>query len=53
VLPQVGEQRLRCPCHEGYYALSTGKPIAGPPQRSLTRIVLEKRGQLVYAVRLE
>lgn len=47
---QPDRSRLFCPCHDGVFALLTGEPIAGPPQRALTRIVLEQRGETVYAV---
>ena len=36
---------IRCPCHEGYFDLDTGRQIAGPPRRPLPRIMLEVRGR--------
>jgi nitrite reductase/ring-hydroxylating ferredoxin subunit len=45
---QRGE--LLCPCHEGVFDPRTGDPIAGPPQRSLPKIVIEQDGTTVYAV---
>ena len=53
VIPQPAEGNFYCPCHEGRFDLRTGVPIAGPPRRPLTRIVLERRGQDVYAVGAE
>lgn len=47
-----GGLQLHCPCHEGWFDLITGAPIAGPPQRALTRIELEVRGDAVYATGL-
>ena len=44
---------LHCPCHNGYFDLDTGRPIAGPPRRPLNRIVLEVRGNDVYATGIE
>ncbi len=41
---------LVCPCHEGVFDPQTGAPLAGPPQRSLPKIVLQREGTTVYAV---
>jgi Rieske Fe-S protein len=49
VLPEIDQGRLHCPCHAGYFDLKTGRPIAGPPRRSLPRITLEIRDGVVYA----
>jgi Rieske Fe-S protein len=44
--PQNDE--LFCPCHEGRFSASEGRPIAGPPTRRLPRILLsEERGDLL------
>ena len=43
-------ERLYCPCHEGIFSVADGEPVAGPPQRRLPRIVLEQRGDTLYAV---
>jgi len=53
VIPRPDENSWFCPCHEGRFDLSTGAPIAGPPRRPLTRIVLERRGTDIYAVGVE
>jgi nitrite reductase/ring-hydroxylating ferredoxin subunit len=53
VVPNVEEQCLHCPCHEGCFDLRTGRPIAGPPRRPLPRIPLEVRGGDVYATGIE
>ncbi|MEA2695491.1 MAG: arsenite oxidase small subunit [Acidobacteriota bacterium] len=40
--------RLECPCHEGLFSVKDGRVLAGPPQRPLPRITLERRaGELV------
>jgi Rieske Fe-S protein len=44
---------LRCPCHEGFFDLVSGRPIAGPPRRPLTRVHLDVRGGEIFAVALE
>src|SRR5437588_2394879 len=41
VIPEPERGRLRCPCHNGFFELSEGRPIAGPPRRPLPRITLE------------
>ena len=53
VIPRPQEGIFYCPCHEGRFDVRTGVPTAGPPQRPLTRVVLEIRGREIYAVALE
>jgi len=53
VVPRPAEGSFYCPCHEGRFDIRTGVPTAGPPRRPLTRIVLERRGQDIYAVGIE
>jgi len=53
VIPRPTEGSFHCPCHEGRFDLRTGVPTAGPPRRPLTRIVLELRGQDIFAVGVE
>ena len=53
VIPRPEEGIFYCPCHEGRFDLRTGVPIAGPPRRPLSRVVLEARGQDIYAVGIE
>lgn len=53
VIPRPDENSFFCPCHQGRFDLRTGVPIAGPPKRPLTRIVLERRGSEIYAVGVE
>jgi len=50
VIPQPQHNSFFCPCHEGRFDLRTGAPTAGPPRRPLTRIVLDVRGNDIYAV---
>jgi Rieske Fe-S protein len=42
--------RLECPCHEGYFSIETGRVLQGPPPRPLPRIQLRQSGDQVYAV---
>jgi Rieske Fe-S protein len=42
--------RLECPCHEGYFSIDTGRVLQGPPPRPLPRIELKQSGDQIYAV---
>jgi Rieske Fe-S protein len=53
VRPMIDRQMIHCPCHEGYFDLHTGRPIAGPPRRPLPRVTLEVRGSDIYATGVE
>jgi len=53
VIPRPDEGIFYCPCHEGRFDLRTGVPTAGPPQRPLTRVLLELRGREIFAVGVE
>lgn len=53
VIPRPAEGSFFCPCHDGRFDLRTGEPTAGPPQRPLTRVVLDIRGRDIYAVGIE
>jgi Rieske Fe-S protein len=43
-------KRLECPCHEGYFAVDTGRVLQGPPPRPLPRILLRREGDTILAV---
>ena len=53
VVPQPERNCFHCPCHEGFFDLKSGNPIAGPPRRPLPRIKLEVRGGVIYATGVE
>jgi Rieske Fe-S protein len=53
VVPAVAQRRLHCPCHNGWFDLDTGRPVAGPPQRALPRVLVEVRDGWVYATGVE
>jgi Rieske Fe-S protein len=53
VTPDADKNCLYCPCHKGYFALDSGRPLAGPPRRPLPSIALENRDGVVYAVGVE
>jgi nitrite reductase/ring-hydroxylating ferredoxin subunit len=45
--------RLECPCHQGFFSITDGAPIQGPPQRPLPRVELARKGGQLVAVRME
>jgi Rieske Fe-S protein len=49
----ASQNRLECPCHEGYFAIDSGRVLQGPPPRPLPKIRLEQRGDQVFAVGVE
>jgi len=53
VVPRVEEGVIRCPCHEGIFDLASGRPLAGPPRRPLSRVRLDVRGGDLFAVGIE
>ena len=53
VIPRVDEGVIWCPCHEGSFELASGRPIAGPPRRPLSRVVIEIRGDQIFAAGVE
>jgi Rieske Fe-S protein len=53
VVPQMDQGRLLCPCHQGYFDLATGRPLAGPPRRPLPRVTLAVTDGVVYATGVE
>ena len=53
IVPVVEQGKLHCPCHNGWFDLQTGSPIAGPPQRRLPRVLVEVRDDTVYATGVE
>src|SRR5262245_50070118 len=53
VVPRVEEGVIRCPCHEGFFDLASGRPIAGPPRRPLSLVRLEIRANELFAAGIE
>lgn len=53
VIPEPEKGYLRCPCHNGYFEIHEGRPIAGPPRRPLSRINLDVRDGIIYATGVE
>lgn len=53
VIPRPDQKCFHCPCHNGFFDLATGRPLAGPPRRPLPRLLLEVRDGRVFAVGVE
>lgn len=53
VQPEPEQGKLRCPCHNGWFDMETGRVLAGPPRRPLPRVELEVRDGTVYATGME
>jgi nitrite reductase/ring-hydroxylating ferredoxin subunit len=47
------QNRLECPCHQGFFSIADGSVLQGPPQRPLPRVALENIGGHLVAVRME
>lgn len=50
VLARLEEGDLYCPCHNGFFDPASGVPTAGPPERPLPGIALERRGDAIVAI---
>jgi len=45
----VKNDRLECPCHQGFFSIKDGSVLQGPPPRPLPQIVLEREGGKLIA----
>jgi nitrite reductase/ring-hydroxylating ferredoxin subunit len=45
--------RLECPCHEGYFSIDTGRVLQGPPPRPLPRIAITERNGQIFATGID
>jgi Rieske Fe-S protein len=50
---EKNENRLECPCHEGYFSVADGSVLQGPPTRPLPRITLKREGDNLVATGVE
>jgi nitrite reductase/ring-hydroxylating ferredoxin subunit len=41
--------RIECPCHQGYFSIRDGSVLQGPPTRPLPRVTLERSGDDLIA----
>jgi Rieske Fe-S protein len=46
---QTDKNRLYCPCHNGAFSLEDGHVLQGPPPRALPQVILEIRGDQIFA----
>ncbi|MBV8817766.1 MAG: ubiquinol-cytochrome c reductase iron-sulfur subunit [Acidobacteriaceae bacterium] len=46
------ENRLECPCHEGYFSIEDGGVLQGPPRRALPLIQIRQDGDRLFATRV-
>jgi Rieske Fe-S protein len=53
VVPHLEKGELHCPCHNGFFEVVQGRPIAGPPRRPLPLVRLEEQDGVVYATGFE
>jgi nitrite reductase/ring-hydroxylating ferredoxin subunit len=53
VVPDHKNDCLHCPCHEGNFEIASGRPISGPPRRPLPKILVELRGEEIWATGVE
>ena len=53
VVPKPDKGALHCPCHNGWFDMTTGAPTAGPPRRPLSRITLQLRHGVIYAAGMQ
>jgi len=44
------EDRLECPCHQGFFSVRDGSVLQGPPPRPLPQITLERDNAKLIAV---
>jgi len=47
------QNRLECPCHQGFFSIADGSVLQGPPRRPLPRVELQKDGDRLVAIRTE
>lgn len=49
VFPRFQDGQLHCPCHNGYFDLASGRPVAGPPRRPLPLVEIEVEDGAIFA----
>jgi len=53
VVYSAKNNRLECPCHQGYFSIRDGSVIQGPPPRPLPHVILERDGADLIAIRMQ
>jgi nitrite reductase/ring-hydroxylating ferredoxin subunit len=46
----VQNDRIECPCHQGFFSVKDGSVLQGPPPRPLPQIVLARNGSKLVAI---
>jgi len=41
-------KQLACPCHEGFFSIDDGRPLAGPPKRGLAQLSVTTQNARVW-----
>ena len=49
----AAQNRLECPCHQGFFSIDTGRVLQGPPPRPLPRILVAERDGRIFATGVE
>jgi nitrite reductase/ring-hydroxylating ferredoxin subunit len=47
------QNRLECPCHQGFFSVADGSVLQGPPPRPLPKVILEQRNGMLIATGME
>jgi Rieske Fe-S protein len=47
------QNRLECPCHQGFFSIADGSVLQGPPRRPLPRVILEQKNGSLIATRMD
>jgi Rieske Fe-S protein len=47
------KNQLACPCHEGFFSVEDGRPLAGPPKRALVQFSVTTENALVLVRKME
>lgn len=53
VILEMEKGLLRCPCHEGFFEIASGRNIAGPPPRPLPRVTLSIENGEIWATGID
>jgi Rieske Fe-S protein len=49
----AARKQLECPCHEGFFSVEDGRPLAGPPKRALAQLSVTTQNARVWVKRSE
>jgi Rieske Fe-S protein len=44
----AARNQLECPCHEGFFSVEDGRPLAGPPKRALAQLSVTTQNARVW-----